>query len=622
MQAGIFCRDTAAVGAFARAMKARGHADEAKPHVLSYPPGAPHIAVAFSNEHSCPTSSASRPDGSFAVFGGELFNRDEIAASVGAERSGATDNASLVLDLYRSSGPASLATLDAAATITIWDADAHELLVYRDRWGQMSQFYSAGGDRLLWASDLRALLRQGVATDINVDALDFFLATGYFPAPWTGLTHVRKIPPAHALSARWPETAEVRRFWRGTGRPKLRLSFDQTTDRLQALLELSLRRRYQPGTKTGVFLSGGVDSALLVGVLTRLLRADVETFTFQYGDYDGEFNETRRAADIARHFGTRHHVVTFTPRDLAEHLDRMVLGYEEPFTYGLHSYFLRDAAQTGTATLLSGAGVGDWYVGPRDRLARNLRALRLPFHAIGRMLDPVLNRLSSRRRDLARALLLGAATGLPDRTNEPVASDSFRARLYQDPRRAAGRHRVRGALAPVVDDLAGESDGDQITLLTQRFFIAECNLYWYARWAATWQLRMAHPYYDNDLQSFVMQLPRPDRNKPEMRRVAERFMPRSMAHAPKLPQTVPVGEWFRGPLLDLLHSRLEPRQLSEHGIFDPAAVQRLIARHVDRQANHEWLLWAILTTTVWQDAVLGAQRRQEPRDLRDAIRVG
>jgi asparagine synthase (glutamine-hydrolysing) len=543
-----------------------------------------------------------RPDGSFAVVEGEIYNRDELISALGREHAAKSDDATLSLDLYFLSGPAALSRLNAAATVTIWDADKQYLSIYRDRWGQLSQFYCDNRHSLLWASDVRTLLLLGAPREVDAEALDFFLAAGYFPSPWTGLTHVKKIPPAHVLHRYQGGSAQVQSFWQATGNPKLELSVEETTERLQALLDQSLRRRYEPGMKTGVLLSGGVDSALLVGALTKV-GADVASFTFHYGAYEGQFNENPQAQQAAKHFDTQHHVIEFTPADLADNLHRMVLAYEEPFTYGLHTYFLQDVLQAGTACIMSGAGVGDWYVSPRDLFARRLRKLPLPFHVTWRVLGPSLSGNGAWARKVSD-ILLGAASGLPGKVNAPLAADAMRRALYQDPRQAMGRHRLRSSLGPVVADVAGETDRDQIALLTQRYFIAECNLYWYNRWGKAWDMPFRHPYYDNDLQEFAMRLNRYDRDKPEMRRVAARLMPHTMAYATKLSHTIPIREWFRGPLLELLRSHLTVDRLKQGGIFAPAAVQRLIDQHVNREAHHEWLLWAILTTTVWQDVVL------------------
>jgi asparagine synthase (glutamine-hydrolysing) len=600
---GILSSEPAAVRAVLAAVAEAPRGDGA-PWILRDAAPEPRAALVGWPVPGQEATTATGPDGSFVAVAGELYNRDELLDRLGGQATGITDDASLVLALHRSAGPEALARLDAAATVTVWDAAARRLSVYRDRWGQASQFYAERPGRLLWASDLQALLARGVDAALDPDALDFFLAAGYFPAPWTGLAAVRKLPPAHRLTARPGGAVELRPYWRPTGRPKVQITDEATTERLQALLERSLRRRHRGGDRTGILLSGGVDSALLVGMLTRRLGLDTDTFTFEYGDYRGAFNEGRLAEATARHFGTRHQAIAFTPRDLADHLERMVLAYGEPFTWGLHSYFLRDIAATGVSTLMSGAGVGDWYAGRKDAMARRLRPWPLPYGAIGRLLEWLP--AGGRRRDLARDVALAAASGLPDKTNEAVATDLVRRALYQDPGRAGGRHRIRSQMRSVVADLRGEDGQDQVALLTQRYFIAECNLYWYARWSRAWGVRVAHPYYDNDLQAFALRLRRPDRNKPEMRRLAERFMPRSMAHAPKLAHTVPIRDWFRGPLLELLRSRLEPRRLVRAGIFEPGAVQRLIDEHAAGIANREWLLWSILTTTVWHEVVLAA----------------
>jgi asparagine synthase (glutamine-hydrolysing) len=608
MQAGIFSTDAAAVADFIKVVEAQAlSTGAAKPRMVLFPQTHPRIAIAVEDRQHCPVVSASLPNGSFAVVAGELYNVDEIISTANRDHLSGSDAASKILDLYLASGPEVLAKINAAAIVTIWDADRHTLTIFRDRWGQKSQFYSENRKRLLWADDQQTLLALGVPPDIDADALDFFLAAGYFPAPWSGLVNVGKIPPAHALICRKVGTVELRCLWRGTGQPKLEMSPDDVTEHLQELLQQSLRRRYQPGSRTGVLLSGGVDSALLAGALVNLLDADIDTFTFNYRGYEGPFNENSLAQEAAKHFGTRHQAIDFAPEDLADNLDQMVLGYEEPFTYGLHSFLLKDVVKTGVSSIISGAGVGDWYAGRRDLFARRLRKLPLPHEAIERLLCPPLSSVHNRWAPLARNIFRGAASGLPNKTNSTVIPDALRSAIYQDPSRSGGRHRVRRALRAAVSHLAGESDQDQIALLTQKYFIAECNLYWYDRWARTWNVNITHPYYDNDLQEFAMRLERLDRDKPEMRRLAAKFMPHSMAYAPKLAHTVPIREWFRGPLLDLLRSRLSSSRLKQGGIFDPEGVQRLIDQHVNREGDFEWPLWTVLTTTVWQEVVLKTQ---------------
>jgi asparagine synthase (glutamine-hydrolysing) len=540
---------------------------------------------------------------------GELYEGQQLNVNSEEGRARMPDDAATVLALYSSAGKSCFGGLDSAATITIWDAARQSLLIARDRWGQAPQFYCETSDRLLWASELRMMLLLGVGREIDADALDFFLAAGYFPAPWTPLASTRKLPARSLLTRTQAGGTEVERFWSPSGRPKLDLTLEQTVERLQELIDRAVRKRYQPDLKTGVLLSGGVDSALLTGILAKSIGAGVETFTFEYGDYEGAFNENPHAARIAKHFNANHHVIEATPAALADSLENMVLGYEEPFTFGVHSYFLRDVVESGVRLLLSGLGVGDLYPSPRDLAARKLRRLPLPFRHLARWITPSYGSDGTSWDRRVSDLLLGAATGLPGNANQPVTSDVIRRAVYADSNRAAGRHRVREQLRSVVEEFAEESDRDQISLVMQRLFIAEANLYWNMRWGRVWGIHGRQPYYDNDLQEFALRLRRPERNKPEFRGVAAKFMPASMAYAPKVAQTIPFREWFRGPLVDLLRERLSSSEINKGGTFNTAGVHHLIDEHVAGRGNHEWALWAILTTTVWQDAVLRGSRR-------------
>jgi asparagine synthase (glutamine-hydrolysing) len=612
MHAGIYSRNPRAVDDFLAIVQDETNSvGAAKGRVVRCPESGSQarLALAFWNTTNLPLAFAQKQDGSFALVDGELYNQEELGANSRGELAKATDDASTVLALYSSLGKSCFRRFDSAATITIWDAARETLLIARDRWGQAPQFYCKKNDRLLWASELRTLLLLGVDGEIDADALDFFIAAGYFPAPWSPVSSTRKLPAGFLLSPTQAGTVEVERFWTPSGRPKLNLTMEETVERQQRLIERSVRKRYQPSTKTGVLLSGGVDSSLLVGILTKVVGANIETFTFHYSGYEGAFNENPLASRIAQHFNTNHHVIGVTPTDLADSLEKMVLGYEEPFTYGVHSYFLHDVAENGVRSLISGRGVGEFYPSPRDLAARKLRRLPLPFRHLARWITPSYGSHGKSWDRRVSDLFLGAATGLPGSANQAVTSDTVRPAVYSDPKRAAGRHRVREKLCAVVEEFAEESDRDQLSLLVQRLFIAEASGYWNMRWGRVWNIRGRHPYFDNDLQEFALRLRRPERNKPEFRNVAAKLMPASMAYAPKVSQTIPIREWFRGPLVDLLRTRLSSHELKKNGIFSPAGVHHLIEEHIERRGNHEWALWAILTTTVWQDVVLRGSSR-------------
>jgi asparagine synthetase B (glutamine-hydrolysing) len=182
-----------------------------------------------------------------------------------------------------------------------------------------------------------------------------------------------QIPPAHYL-CRAAAAPAVSRLLDGLGGPSSALV---TRDRRQlgALVEQALRRRNPPGGRIGVLLSGGVDSALLVGCLASRMEADVETFTFRYAHYDGKFNEFEMAHEVAKQFRVPHHGLDYGPADVSDNIEQMVRSYGEPFIWGIHTFNLRRVVEAGVDTLLSAATAGR---SEREDLIMRFRQLPAP----------------------------------------------------------------------------------------------------------------------------------------------------------------------------------------------------------------------------------------------------
>lgn len=547
---------------------------------------------------------ASLPDGSFAILDGEVYNDNDLPAGTVSQDSEDAGDAARLLEKYLLTGEDAIARLNAAAIAVIWDANRATLLISRDRYGSVSGYYRDQPGDLIWSSDVETLLRTGISCSIDHESIDFFLAAGYVPAPWTPIKQIRKIPPGHALLCRDGGSVQVEPFWRPTGQTKLQLSTSEATERLRELLKNALHRRYGPQGRTGLLLSGGVDSTLLVAGYTKLLGVPVDTFTFRYAEYEGPFNELSPARRTAEYFGTRHHEIMVSPSDVEAGLESMVRAYGEPFSYGLHSFKIQEAIDAKMSTLVSGAGIGDLYPSRGDMFARRYAHLPASIHVLTRASAPLFRRFSAAVGRKIDNILWGADTGLPGNTNVPITTDALRLQIYQDRNHALGHRAIAGRFASLVASLDEEYDRDRIVFLLQRFFISECNLYWDNRWGRTHDVAFRHPYYDNDFQEFIMRLPREGKDKADMRQLAATLMPQDMAYAPKVYHTIPIRHWFRGPLKEMLRSHLTRQRILDGNLFDPVAVNRLVDAHIQGKANYEWTLWCILTITVWQDVVL------------------
>jgi asparagine synthase (glutamine-hydrolysing) len=369
-----------------------------------------------------------------------------------------------------------------------------------------------------------------------------------------------------------------------------------------------------------VLLSGGVDSRLILAGLCRLLDlpgSSFDTFTFRYADYRGVWNENEPARATAEHFGTRHHEIAYGPRDVAAGLDWMLRAYGEPFSFGLHSSMLRDVAATGVRALLNGAGPDGWYLDPRND--RGLRYARLPrpLRAALRGSAGVLRRLGSASRprslwrlyaaagDLGYAMepaILCGETGRPARCTGIILSEELRRRLYTDSTWVDQADRAADALFESARaDFGDESPRDTVTFLHRHFVNAEGTLHWNHWWGRAHGITVRFPYFDGALLAFANRLPRRGRDKDEVRAFAATLMPHEMACAPKIPQTIPIRAWLRGPLRDFLQDQLAPARLAKQGFFEPSEVERLVKEHLKGGMAHEWKLWVLLAVTAWED---------------------
>lgn len=602
---GIFAHDRGGVENFLhrlrRSLDDRLHQ---RVRIILQPTHDPKIGVMILEGCRPGIQCATAPDGSFAIIDGEVYDDED---SLSEPVSGGTRSASAaerLLKDYRSNGISAMARLNATAISVIWDADRAALLISRDRYGGACVFFSDLPGAFIWSTDAGTLLRTGISCSIDHESVDFFLAAGYVPAPWTPIKQIRKLPPGHALYCKAEVSPRIEPYWRPTGRPKLHISPVERTERLRELLKTALRRRYGAPGHTGVLLSSGVDSTLVAAVYTKLLDLPIDTFTFRYEQYDGPFNECLAARRRAEYLGTAHHEIRVGPSDIESGLETMVRNYGEPFTYGLHSFKIGDAIEAKMSTLVSGVGIGDLYPSRGDMLARRYAHLPSALHSLLRVAVPYLRFFSAAVVYKANNLHWGVETGLPGNTNVPITSDAIRLQIYRDKSHAMGHRAIALHFVQLVASLHDESDRDQIVLLLQRFFISECNLYWYNRWGSSHDVSFRFPYYDNDFQEFVMRLPRKGKNKADMRELAADLMPRDMAYAPKVYHTIPIRQWFRGPLKGMLRSHLSRRRILDGGLFDPVAVDRLVDAHIQGRANYEWTLWCILTINSWQDLLL------------------
>lgn len=533
-------------------------------------------------------------DGSFCIVLGTTF-----------DGGGASGPANRVLDAVRSRGPAGTGEVDGEYSAVVWDAEAETLWLIRDRNGVQPLFYAELDGVLLWSDDLAGLLGAGVPAVVDPNALDVYLSCGYVFAPWTMFAGIRKVEPAHALHVTEAGRRSTR-YWTPTWGSDPDPARSERVEAIGRAFEAAVGHRLARRGSTGVLLSGGIDSSLIVAAARAVHDAPVEAFTFRYRGHDGPMNEGSQARELAEHFGAGHTEIEISAEWIGDNMADLLLMYEEPFSYGLHSSRLGPIREAGIEVLLSGVCTDGWYLSDAEALAfRAARLGRIPMTALGAASRAGAGRLSMARRaaTLHRLATAPESAVFYDAAANSILSDAERASLYERSE-AAGDGR-RAALDLLDESLVHVPDlnrADRYTYLAWQFDWPEHLLWWNHRWAAAAGLAMGYPYVDRDLADLLAASPRPTPPKVDFREYGATLMPSSLASRPKYPQAVPLNEWLRGPLEELVRTYLDPAAIRDDGFFDADAVSAVVDAHMSGAGRHKWPLWTLTSYFVWKEA--------------------
>jgi len=516
---------------------------------------------------------------------------------------GLENHAEHVWQRYGAAGTPGLAQLDGGAAVTLWDPATTSLKLFRDPDGAVPLFHTTIDDALYWSSDLAPLIDLLPSRAINRTALDFFLAEGYVAAPLTLVDGIQRLTAGELLTATAPGSYSIEVYAHLSGQPKARASKEEQARQYGRAFTHAMERRYEPNRSTAVLLSGGVDSTLMTGVLAKMLGAPVQTFTFQYLDYDGPKNEGGEARAAAEYFGVPHELIPVSARDVMDRAPALIKQYEEPFTFGLHSFKLDALANAGVEVVFSGQGSGQ-YQSRREWMQFRYAAFPGPLRAAIRRGAPLASMVSSRLGERVNGVMVDAPASAERAYREEITPAAVRAGLYLDGDIAQYRSVGLDLHRRMLDRHHEQAPRDQLIFTSERMKADHMAL-WNHRWSRAHGLAMRQPYRDPELLAVLFHARNPEHGKLAQRRFAETLMPHEIAHAPKLHQHVPVIEWLRegGPLVPYVRDQLSESRVRASGLFDPDAVSRLIDSHIAGE-NRAWAIWGLVLTLLWQEHVL------------------
>ena len=596
----------------------------------------PHAALGFRRLAIVDVAGGHQPlcneDGTiWTVFNGEIYNFPELRHRLEARghtlRS--TGDSETLVHLYEDEGPAMFSLLRGMFALAIWDAPRKTLVLGRDRLGQKPLVYRHDGERLTFASELKALLALGeseVPRLLDPLALDRYLTYGYISHPDTILEGVHKLPPAHY--AVWRDgKLDLHRYWEPDWNIEETHSEADDIDHLRALLSDAVREQMIAEVPLGAFLSGGIDSTIIVGLMSRHSSRPVKTFSIGFDD--PKFDESSFAELAAKHLGTEHHAFK-VEANAWKTVPKLAEVFDEPFadSSALPTWYVSRETRAEVTVALTG-DAGDELFAGYDRyraVALSTMIDRLPdgqkkflSGPFARAL-PVSVKAKTRMRRVRRWL---EAIG-----KEPVARYLQWVQQFDEPSRMSLYSEAwLEKLARAGTAKPGEAD--PIAMLERAFYaagrrdpvtracVADVLTYLPGDLLTKVDMAsMAHslecrgPFLDHRVVELAMRMPlkrklrlRGGRSKVVLKEAFQEFLPPVLKNRPKMGFGVPLDRWFRNELREEVRSVLLDPVALGRGIFDPREVEKIVDDHLSQKRDNAYKIWALLMLELWLSGI-------------------
>jgi asparagine synthase (glutamine-hydrolysing) len=535
------------------------------------------------------------------TFNGEIYNFLELRQELenAGHRFRSHTDTEVILAAYDQWGVECVQRLVGMFAFAIWDEPKRRLWLVRDRLGKKPLYYTEVDGTLRFASELKALVGDPqVPRNVDPEAIRLYLHYGYVPSPYTIYSGVRKLPPAHDLICEH-DRVSVHRYWDPVQfalHAKPRTDADAQAE-LEAHLATAVRQRMIADVPLGGFLSGGIDSSLVVALMQQQSTAPVRTFTIRFDN--PEYNEADHALAVARHLGTEHHEHTCDERQMLSVIDRLPQMFDEPFadSSAVPTFLVSQTARELVTVALSGDGGDELFLGyPRYR-----------FHSTAAT-------FLAMPRSLRRAAAFGAAR-MPTRRLRRIADvlrsddeDQY-ARFISwwnpaDIATMTGRMPNDAPLyADVLQRKADLSRDARPGLLDLVSYLPEDILTKVDRASMAVSLEVRAPLLDHRVVEFALGLPTALKRRGRtvkwlLRQLLYKRVPQALVDRPKMGFGVPLADWFRDPLHERMDAYCSGADLEGLGI-NPTPVRALWADFQAGQTHRTDLLWQMFTLVAW-----------------------
>lgn len=550
------------------------------------------------------------------VFNGEIYNYRDLRKRLegSGHRFESESDSETIVHLYEDLGTKCFEHLNGMFAIAIWDSRKRQLVLARDRLGKKPLFYQLLADQLLFGSELKSLAQaSSFNRDVSFAAIDAFLTYQYVPHPSSIFSHTRKVPPGNFIVFRdGSQTAQPESFWNVNWSEESEMSKEEAITGIKDLLADSIRLRLRSDVPLGAFLSGGVDSSLIVALAQKELSQPLHTFSIGFDQAD--FDETGYAQQVAQWVGTEHHEHKIAANAI-DTMEQIVTHFDEPFgdSSALPTWHLCKWTRQHVTVALSGDGGDELFAG-YDRyralwMSRWVNEL-LPLRPI--LGSSLIQRLpaSNRQRSFVRRLQrFGQALSEPQSRRYmnwiQIFPERMRVQLY----RSEFIEQLPDEDPFEFFEKAWESVGKRD--LVSRASLADLTTYLPCDLMTKVDIAsMAHalecrqPFLDYRLVEFAARMPSRLKfsfwgSKLILRQAFDRELPRQIWTRKKMGFGVPIAKWFQNELRSFVEDHLIGSDVRCHRYFQADGLKQIVQQHMSGRVNHCYRLWNLLVLELW-----------------------
>ncbi|QDV56689.1 asparagine synthase (glutamine-hydrolyzing) [Rosistilla oblonga] len=557
----------------------------------------------------------SNEDGSiWMVFNGEIYNFGDLRRRLegAGHRFGSSSDGESILHLYEDLGVECFSHLNGMFAVAIWDRNRRRIVLARDRLGQKPLHYTVQDDRLLFASELKSLMEvPGLRREIDPSAIDEFLTYQYVPHPNTIYRDIHKLPPGH-FAVFEDEHLSVKRYWDIDLAKETPMTQEEASEQLRELLSDSVRLRLQSDVPLGAFLSGGIDSSLIVALAQQQRDDPIRTFSIGFPLKD--FDETHYAKQVADHLGTQHTRFEVQP-NAVDVIDKLVWHYDEPFgdSSAIPTWYLSELTRREVTVALSGDGGDELFAGyDRYRALWISRQMDRMLPMRGMLGAKWIQRLpdSTRQRSLIRR-----GKRFCDAISQPPARrfmnwlqifpEALRGEIYNEDfvKQLPGDDpfeffHMAWKQSGNRDDVTKASLADLMTYLP-------CDLCTKVDIASMAHgLEVRQPMLDYRVVELAARMPvkwkfRGKRGKLILDDTFGSMIPKNIWTRKKMGFGIPIAAWFKNEWRPMLHDMLLAPDAKHQQFFRPEVVAKMVHDHETGAVNHGYRLWNLLILEKW-----------------------